>query len=149
MLPCLGTAAQNLAVEGRVSFAIFMANQQTTTRALQSCSIPVGVQCMLPANFPKDSTSLRLRAISATAGVSGCGLSSDQACGLKADVYFLVISATFGGGGCPVGVQRAKAELTLEKQMLTFSHFAEIEIGSGRSGDWGQLGKDVSTSSCE
>lgn len=26
-----------------------------------------------------------------------------------------------------------------------FPHFAEIEIESGRTGDWGQLGKDVST----
>lgn len=95
---------------------------------------------MLPAKFSKDSTSLRLRATCAPAGMSGCGLGSDQACGMKADVYFLVISATFGSGGCPAGAQRAKAELTLEKQMLIFSHFAEIEIGSGRSGDWGQLG---------
>lgn len=99
---------------------------------------------MLPANFPKNPISLRLRAISAPAGVRGCGLGSDQVCGLKADLYFLVISATFRGGGCPAGVQRAKAELTLEKRSF-FSHFEEIEIGSGRTGDWGQLGKDVST----
>lgn len=39
---------------------------------------------MLPAEFPEDFISLRLRAISsAPAGVSCCGLGLDQALGLK------------------------------------------------------------------